>query len=204
MTIQREHWVSIEEYHEIERISEVKYEYSNGRIYEMSGGTTEHSRIAINMINALELHLGEQVCRVFNSDVKVLPLGDENPSYYPDVTVTCNPDDYKRGSTAIRSPRLIIEVLSPSTAFKDRGEKLFAYKACASVEEYVMISTRRQAIEVYRRESANKWEKIQYTAGQMVTLASVGLTIPVARVYARTDIPPLALILSNDKIKEID
>src|SRR5579859_2195553 len=77
MAIQREHWISIEEYHEIERNSEVKYEYSNGHIYEMSGGTSEHCRIAIHMINALELHLGEQVCIVFSSDMKVLPLGDE-------------------------------------------------------------------------------------------------------------------------------
>ena len=198
MVVQHEHWISLEEYHEIERNSEVKYEYADGRIYAMAGGNSKHSRIAINMTIALELHLRGKGCRVFNSDMKVLPLGDENPSYFPDVTVTCNSDDYQDDSTAIRSPRLIIEVLSLSTAARDRGEKLLAYKACASVEEYVMISTRRQMIEVYRRVSADKWENTQHTAEQVVTLASVGLTIPVSEIYAGTAIPPLASVFSPD------
>jgi Uma2 family endonuclease len=198
MAIQHEHWISLEEYHEIERKSGIKYEYSNGRIYDMSGGNSKHSRIAINMTTALELHLNGKDCLVFNSDMKVLPLGDENPSYYPDVTVTCNPDDYRDDSTVIRSPRLIIEVLSSSTASKDRGEKLRAYQACKSCEEYVMVSTHRQEIEVYRRESTDEWKNVRYTAGGNVLLASVGLVIPMRKIYARTNIPPLASVLSTD------
>ena len=163
-----------------------------------------HSRIALNLGGTLNVHLRGKVCQVANSDMKVLPRGDENPSYYPDITVTCNPDDYQDDSTVIRSPRLIIEVLSPSTVSRDRGEKLFAYQACASVEEYVMISTRRQAIKIYRQVSTNKWENTQYTAEQVVTLVSVDLTIPVSEIYAGTAIPPLTSMLSNDKIKEIE
>ena len=198
MTLQYDHWISLEEYHEIERNSDIKYEYSDGHIYDMSGGTFEHSDIALNLSTALKTHLRGKVCKVANSDMKVLPLGDENPSYFPDITVTCNPEDYKRGSTTIRSPRLIIEVLSPSTTYRDRGEKLRVYKACASMEEYVMVSTRRQEIEIYRRVSANKWEDTQYTVEQEVTLASVGLTIPVSEIYADTDVPPHTSVLSAD------
>jgi Uma2 family endonuclease len=163
----------------------------------MSGGTAEHSRIAINVTIALELHLRGKDCRVFNSDMKVLPRDDENPSYFPDITVTCNPDDYKRGSTAIRSPRLIVEVLSPSTFARDRVEKMLEYQACESVQEYVMISTRSQVVEVYHREGADRWTFTRYTAGQNVLLESVGLTISVAEIYARTDIPPVASIRSG-------
>src|ERR1700694_5330350 len=130
MAIQYEHWISLEEYHEMERTSEFKLEYSNGRVYAMSGGTFNHSQIALNLGAVLTPHLRGKVCRVANSDLKVFPLGDENPSYFPDVTVTCNPDDYRGNSTAIRSPRLIIEVLSPGTAHKDRGEKLLIYQSC--------------------------------------------------------------------------
>jgi Uma2 family endonuclease len=198
MAIQHEHWISLEEYHEIERNSEVKYEYSDGHIYDMSGGTFEHSEVALNLSTTLKTHLRGKVCKIANSDMKVLPLNDENPSYYPDITVTCNPEDYKRGSTAIRSPRLIIEVLSPSTTYRDRGEKLRVYKACASMEEYVMVSTRRQEIEVYRRVSTNKWENTQYTVEQEVTLVSTDLTIPVSEIYADTDIPPHTSLLSAD------
>jgi Uma2 family endonuclease len=198
MAVQHERWISLEEYHEIERNSDIKYEYSNGRIYAMSGGTSEHSRIAINMTIALELHLRGKNCRVFNSDMKVLPLGDENPSYFPDVSVTCSPDDYKRGSTAIRSPRLIIEVLSPSTAVKDRGEKLKAYQLCKSCEEYVMVNAHHQEVEIYHRENTNEWKFVRYTAEQTVILASVGLAIPVSEIYADTDVPPLVSVFFAD------
>ena len=198
MAISREHWISLEEYHEIERNSDIKYEYSNGRIYAMSGGTFAHSTIALNLGVALKAHLRGKVCRVANSDMHVLPLGDENPTYLPDITVTCNPEDYQDTSTAIRSPRLVIEVLSPSTAARDRGEKMRVYKACPSIQEYVLISTRRQEVEVYRRESTNEWKNTLYTAEQEVTLVSVGLTIPISEIYADTDIPALTSVLDTD------
>jgi Uma2 family endonuclease len=198
MAVQHNHWISLEEYHQIERASEVKYEYSDGRIYDKFGGTFAHSRIAGNMYVALDTHLRGKVCKVANSDMKVLPLGNENPSYFPDVTVTCNPNDYRGDSTVIHSPHLIIEVLSPSTAAKDRGEKLQAYHSCSTVEEYVMISTHHQQVEVYHRESADKWTFTRYRHEQAVILASVGLTIPVSEIYVDTDVPPLASILSAD------
>jgi Uma2 family endonuclease len=198
MAMQQERWISIEEYHEIEQNSDIKYEYSDGHIYALSGGTFEHSEIAVNLSIALGTHLRGKTCKVVNSDMKVLPLSTENPSYFPDITVTCNPEDYKRGSTAIRSPRLIFEVLSPSTTYRDRGEKLRVYKTCPSMEEYVMVSTRRQEVEVYRRVNANIWENTRYGAEEEVTLASVGLTIPVSEIYADTDIPPYTPLLAAD------
>jgi len=194
MAMQHEHWISLEEYHEIERNSEAKYEYSDGCIYEVSGVTAAHNHITINMITALWLHLRGNVCRVFNTDVKVLPLDGENPTYRPDITVTCNPDDYQNDSTAIRSPRLVIEVLSLSTFARDRDEKLDMYQACPTVEEYVMISSHHQEVEVYRRKSTKEWADIQYTTPDAaITLASVGLQIPMAEIYAQTDLQPLGL-----------
>ena len=188
MALQREHWISLEEYHEIERTSEIKYEYIDGHIYAMSGGTFENDQIAINLITALRAHLRGKVCRVASSDMKVLPRGDENPSYYPDVTVTCDPEDYKRGSTAVRSPRLIVEVVSPSTERKDRGRKLRDYRACPSVEEYVIISTRYQQVEIFYR-TGEVWTYRQFIAGQEVTLISMDLTLPMSALYEDTDVP---------------
>jgi Uma2 family endonuclease len=188
MALQNEHWVSLEEYHEIERTSEIKYEYVDGHIYAMSGGTSQHSQIAGNMYIALTNHLRGKVCRAFNSDMKVLPHDNENPSYYLDVTVTCNPDDYKRGSTAIHSPRLIVEVLSPGTERIDRGRKLRDYRACPSVEEYVIINTRYQEVEIFHRTD-QVWTYRQFTTAQEVTLISMDLTIPISALYEDTDIP---------------
>lgn len=188
MALQHEHWISLEEYHEIERTSEIKYEYIDGHIYAMPGGTTDHATIAGNMFAALKAHLRGKTCKAFNSDVKVQPSEDENPSYYPDVTVTCDPEDYKHGSIALRSPRLIVEVLSPSTEYKDRGRKLRDYRACPSLEEYVIISTRYQQVEIFYR-SGEVWTYEQFTAGQEMTLISMDLTLPISALYEDTDIP---------------
>ncbi len=188
MALQHDHWISPEEYHEIERTSEIKHEYIDGQIYAMSGGNTDHAAIAINIIAALKAHLRGKTCKVFNSDVKVQPFEYEDPSYLPDVTVTCNPNDYKRGSTVIRSPRLIAEVLSPSTERKDRGRKLRDYQACPSMEEYVIISTRYQQVEIFYR-AGEVWTHRQFTAGQEVILISMDLTISISDLYEDTDIP---------------
>src|SRR5216110_292004 len=196
MAVPHAHWVTIEEYHEMEKTSTIKLEYSHGRVYAMAGGSPEHSRIAVNLLAALNAHLRGKTCRVFNSDRHVQPLGDEDPTYLPDITVTCNPDDYKRGAPAIRSPRLIVEVLSPSTYMIDRVEKLKAYQSCPSCEEYVMISSHHQEVEVYRRESTTgEWKFVRYTAEQIVTLARVELTIPISEIYTDTDIPPLVSVI---------
>jgi Uma2 family endonuclease len=200
MLIPRDHWVSLEEYHKIEEENpDCKFEYANGQVYAMAGGSRKHSRIAVNLIMALGAHLRGTSCRVFNSDVHVLPTGTGNPSYLPDVTVTCNPEDYEdEEASDIRFPRLIIEVLSPSTFTKDRIEKLYAYQACTSVQEYVMISTHHQQVEVYRRGSEDTWTQIRYRHGQVVTLASVELTIPVGDIYADTTVPALAPVPDID------
>jgi Uma2 family endonuclease len=200
MLVPQDHWVSLEEYHKIEEENpDCKFEYANGKVYAMAGGSLEHSQIAVNLITALRVRLRGTGCRVFNSDAHVLPTGTGNPSYLPDVTVTCNPEDYKDGkSTEIRFPRLIIEVLSPTTYSKDRIEKLYAYQACASVQEYVMISTHHQQVEIYRRGSEETWTQTRYRHGQMVTFASVELTIPVSDIYEDTTVPTLAPVIDVD------
>jgi Uma2 family endonuclease len=200
MAVPRDHWVSLEEYHKIEEENpDRKFEYANGQVYAMAGGTLRHSQVAVNLITALRVHLRGAGCRVFNSDAHVLPTGDGNPSYLPDITVTCNSEDYKNeNATNIKFPRLIIEVLSPATYAKDRIEKLYAYQACASVQEYVMISTHHQQVEVYRRGSEDTWTQTRYRHGQMMTFASVELTLPVSDIYEDTTVPTLAPIIDVD------
>jgi Uma2 family endonuclease len=137
-------------------------------------------------------------CQPFNSDMKVLPRGSENPSYYPDVTVTCNQEDFQHNSKVIHFPRLIIEVLSPTTYNRDRSEKMYDYQACSSLQEYMLISTHHQEIEVHHRESEDKWEFTRYRHGHIVTLASVELSISISDIYDGTAVPALAPITERD------
>jgi Uma2 family endonuclease len=191
MAVQHDHWISPEEYLEIDRASlDIKYEYEDGQMYAMSGGTIEHARIAQNMLAALDAHFGEGPCRVFSSDVRVQVT--EKKYYYPDVTVSCNPEDRQRGIDIIRSPRLVMEVLSPSTETRDRRGKLLSYQACPSIQECILVSTQLQWVEVFRRHTeSNIWVYHQFGPAQEVELTSINFTIPIATLYRLTDIPEL-------------
>ena len=155
-------------------------------MYAMSGGTIEHARIATNMIQALDAHFGEGPCRTFSSDVRVQVA--EEKYFYPDVTVSCNPEDSERGVDTIRFPRFIVEVLSPSTENYNRGKKFRSYQKCPSIQEYVLISSEHQEVEIYHRHK-DVWVYQQFEAGQEIRLASFNLTIPMATLYRLTNVP---------------
>ncbi len=189
MALQREHWISPEEYLELDRASlDVKYEYLDGHMYAMSGGTIDHAQIAMNLIRALADHLQSRSCRVFSSDIRVQVA--EKKYFYPDVTVSCHPEDWQQGKIdIIRFPRLAIEVLSPSTEARDRRKKSPAYQACSTVQEYALINTQYQMMEVFvRHGDGNMWLYHQYGQGQEAELASVKLTIPLADIYRLTSV----------------
>ena len=189
MAIQHERWISPEDYLEIDRaIPDVKYEYIDGHMYAMSGGTIDHARIAMNLIRALDDHLQGRSCRVFSSDVRVQVA--EKKYFYTDVTVCCNSEDWQQGNfDIIRFPRLVIEVLSPSTEARDRRIKSPSYQACLSIQEYALISTQYQMVEVFRRYvNGNMWLYYQYGIDQVVELASAELTLPLSHIYRFTSV----------------
>ena len=189
MAVQREHWISPEEYLEIDRASpDIRYEYEDGRIYGISGGTVEHAQIAQNMIAALAIHFGEGPCRAFSSDVRVRVA--EEKYYLPDVVVSCNSEDSQRGVDIIRFPRFVMEVLSPSTEVRDRGKKLVAYQACPTIQEYVLTASELQRVEIFRRYgNGNLWTYQQFGPAQDVTFTSIDFTISMATLYRLTGIP---------------
>jgi Uma2 family endonuclease len=188
MALPKERWISPEEYLDIDRASaDVKYEYMDGQMYAMAGGTFNHAEIALNLIMSLREHLGNGPCRASSSDVRVQVA--ERKYYYPDATVSCNPEDWQQGTNDIvRTPRLVVEVLSPSTEKRDRGEKLRAYQKCPSIEEYVLIRTEYQDVEIFNRDG-HFWTYRQFGPGEDVELRSIDLTIPIAALYRRTDVP---------------
>ena len=178
--------MTVDEWRELERAShDIKYEYIDGHVYAMSGGSLDHSGIAGNMVSALNSAFGDGPCIAYNSDA----AARLSPQRYtlPDVTVTC--DERDRGRiTEVQSPRLIVEVLSDSTEAYDRGQKSGFYRACPSIQEYVLIATKYQAVEVYQR-TAQGWILREYGLGDTVELMSIGINIPVGVVYRRTEVP---------------
>jgi Uma2 family endonuclease len=149
--------ISVEDYLEIERRGPVKHEYFRGEIYAMSGSSEEHNLITTNVIATLHAQLRRRPCRVYPSDmrVRVRPTGLYT---YPDVTVVCGLSRFDDShQDTLLNPTLIVEVLSPSTAAYDRGEKAEQYRRLDSLQEYLLIAQDRVHVEHYRRQPDNQW-----------------------------------------------
>lgn len=175
------------EYLEGERVSEIRHEYVDGKVYAMSGASAVHNEICCDIATALKNHFRGGPYRTFIVAVKVELsdyLGDA--FYYPDVFVTCEPTG--ADTHVMREPKLIIEVISPSTGRNDRGEKLNAYKRIPSVEEIVLVEQDWPEIFVTRR--SHRWKKHHFTQMESdVEFESVGLTMKVADFYQSNPFP---------------
>ena len=180
MALEHTPTMSVEEYFELEENNpDTRYEYFDGYVYMMSGGSANHATISGNIYAILRNFLRGGPCRAYNSDMKVRV--SEKRYFHPDVTVSCDPRD--RGTAYfIQSPRLIVEVLSPSTEARDRGRKLQYYLACPSIEEYLLVDARSMRIEIYRKEQT-KWIYDAFEADDEVELTSLGIRFPVAYAY---------------------
>lgn len=185
MVAQRNDWISPEEYLRIDREAvDIKYEYVDGRIYGMSGGSTSHSLLSINMLAMLKSYLRGKPCKAYNSDMRVHP--SRLQYFYPDVTVSCDQKEIQEVTNDLYFPRLIIEVLSPSTEMRDRTEKFAQFQQCPTVEEYVLISQKRQTVEVYTR-NGKKWIYELFGPGEEVEFASIDFRFPIEALYE--DVP---------------
>ncbi|MBW4546206.1 MAG: Uma2 family endonuclease [Symplocastrum torsivum CPER-KK1] len=153
-----------EEYLQIEAQSPIKHEYIDGQIYAMAGASDPHVTIALNLATLLRSHVRGSGCRVYISDMKTR-IETLNRFYYPDVLVTCDPRDLETPNYK-RFPTLIVEVLSNSTEAFDRGDKFVDYQTLESLREYVLINTKRQRVECFRRNDEGLWVLQFYTPEQ--------------------------------------
>ncbi len=180
MALERTPTMSVEQYFELEENSpDTRYEYLDGYVYMMSGGSANYAAISGNIYAILRSLLRGSQCRVYNSDMKVRV--SEQQYFHPDVTVSCDPND---GGTAavIRSPRLVVEVLSPSTEARDRGRKLQCYPACPTIEAYLMVDARSMRIEIYRKEQ-KKWIYEAFEADDEVELTTLNVHFSLEDAY---------------------
>ena len=144
-----------EEYLQSEVARDIKHEYIDGKIRPVSDVDDVHVTIAGNIAFLLLSHLRGSGCRVYISDMKVR-IENKNRFYYPDVLVTCEDGD-RENSTFKKFPNLIIEVLSDSTEAGDRGDKFADYQSLPSLQEYVLVNTRKARIECFRRTKEDLW-----------------------------------------------
>ena len=173
--------MTVQEYLEWEPQQDIRYEYVNGKIFAMTGGTIPHNDIALNLYTALRPHLRAKGCRVNVSDVKV-QVTPNSPYYYPDLVVSCDPQDLK-AHKFIQYPGIIVEVLSPGTSARDRGEKLSDYLKMPSLQEYLMIDSEKISVERYSRGEGRMWLYYPYIPGDIITLSSIEFEFPIELLY---------------------
>ncbi|WP_257263090.1 Uma2 family endonuclease [Endozoicomonas sp. ONNA2] len=177
--------ITAAEYLEAEKTAEVKHEFVNGYVYAMVGASRRHNLLTVSLATLLNTHLKGTRCQVFASDMKVRAGGkNDTMFFYPDVMVVCShpSDETPKDPYVEEAPKLIIEVLSPSTEQYDRLGKLAAYTQIARLEEYLLVDQQDMLVDLYRR-SGEQWQLTQLKKGDQLVLNSVELELPVADIY---------------------
>jgi len=173
--------LSVDEYLEFEENSVTRHEYIDGAVYAMSGVSESHELIAGNLFAAIHGHVRGGPCKPYKSDFKLrLRIDQRDLFYYPDVMVACGREGV--ASHYLHYPKLIVEVLSPSTESIDRREKLLSYEQIATVEEYALASQDTAQITIYRR--AQNWAPRVHTGSDSTaTFQSIGLSLALRQIY---------------------
>jgi Uma2 family endonuclease len=170
-----------------EAAQSLRHEFVGGEVFAMAGAEDRHVTVAGNLYMALRQHLAGTPCRTFMSDMK-LRVAAANSYFYPDVMVTCSAADHS--SALVKDePKLLVEVLSPSTAAYDRGDKFSRYRQLPSLQEFALIDIDTRRSDVYRKGADGLWVLHPFEADEGLALASVDLSINAATLFAEVAPP---------------
>jgi len=174
-------FMTLEEFLEFDENSPLRHEFINGVVFAMLGPSLNHNRIINNLYAPIRNHLKQGPCEAFTSEVKLTIRSAANEVVYsPDLIVDCRPDT--RDPRYVQDPKLLVEVLSPSTQIIDRREKLQNYRLIDSVEEYVIIAQDECRVVVYPR--AERWKpRVCASFEAAVELRSIDLAVPMIDLY---------------------
>jgi len=172
--------IDVEDYLILDKNSKhARYEYLDGELRMLAGGSPYHSAIIANLTIAVGRFLQDSSCWIYNSDVQ-LRLS-ETRYVHPDVTISCDERDHE-SEEAIQYPCLVIEVLSPSTEAIDKIKKLAYYQECPAIQDYVMVDSQSIRIEVYHREN-DGWKFHTYGPESVITVESLDIQFPIKDIY---------------------
>jgi Uma2 family endonuclease len=179
------HYYSLGEYFALEQASDARFEYWDGDIVCMSGGSRAHGMISSNVHLSLGNGLRGGRCRAFTGDTAILTPALP-PYRYPDASAACGELEYKHvnGLDALVNPTLVVVVTSPSTVRLDEGEKFLAYQAIPSLREYLLVSQDGPHVTHYTRQDGGAWQRRDVTdADASLELESVGCALRMRDIY---------------------
>lgn len=181
--------VTVEQYLEMERKSEVRHEYVDGKVIAMAGESPTHNRIAGNIYRQLGNRFEDQPCEVFIEGIRARV--SPTKYRYPDVMALCGEAQFDAANPpALLNPAVIFEVLSPSTENEDRDDKWTEYQQLPSVTDYVMVAQDMVEVMHYIRHSEMHWTITIYRELQdALTLASLNTSLSLADIYRKIVLP---------------
>ena len=169
-----------------------RHEFIRGEVFAMTGARATHNTIALNIALALRESLRGSPCRVFISDMK-LHVASADASFYPDVFVSCDPRDRSADAELVqRHPKMVVEVLSDSTAAFDRGRKFEAYRSLDTLEAYLLVEQHRRHADLFLRNAEGLWVLNPVGADDNLTVTPIGIGLAMADIYQGVDFDPLA------------
>ena len=199
-------WVSLAEYLAIEERTGLKYEWFNGQMWlwggapteAMAGATPIHNTLSTNVIVSLGNQLRGKPCQPWGSDQKI-KVAATGLRAFPDVVVACPPHQWDEETpNTLLNPRVLIEVLSPSTADFDHNDKFDHYRQLASMTDYVMIASDRRKIEHYHRREDGDWLlHIAEADGDLVQFSAIDCRLLLEEVYERIAFPTSAEVTTE-------
>jgi Uma2 family endonuclease len=184
--------LSLEEYLELDKNSDERYEYFDGEVVAMSGASLKHNQVISNLTGELRNQLEGRDCQILPADMR-LKVPAVFPYRYPDLVVVCGEPiiEELQGLELLVNPLVIIEVLSPTTEAYDHGRKFSAYQSIESFREYLLVAQDRPHVVQYVRQPNDKWlrSEVGGLAGEL-KLETINCTLSLSDIYRRVQLPP--------------
>lgn len=176
---------TLEEYLELDYLSEEKIEYWDGNVFTLAGASANHNRILRNTLSSLTVKLRGKSCEVFPSDMRV-KVPTYPPYRYPDLSALFGEAKFENLGRLelLVNPTLIIEILSDSTAEFDYGYKFTYYKSIESFIEYVLIAQDRPHLAQFIKQNETDWLMREFNGLEAKCyLSSLDCGLELAEVY---------------------
>lgn len=177
---------TIEEYIDFDKNSEERWEYFDGIVISMSGGTLAHNQISVNLLFGVRNNAMAQGCQVLPADMRI-KVPKAPPYRYGDIVVVCGPPviESVQGLDVLVNPSLIIEILSESTEAYNRGQKFLSYKSIDSFREYLLVAQDRPYITHYVRQADGSWLRFDIEGLESeIDLVTIQCKITLREIYA--------------------
>ena len=181
---------SPEEYLELEREARDRHEYLDGVIYAMAGESLSHTRICANLARDVAVALRGGPCENFSPNMKIR-TSSSSLFAYPDLTIVCGePQLHDKKKDVVTNPKVIFEVLSPSTEKYDRTTKFLRYRmGNETLTDYILVSQDRPFVEHFYKEPDGRWlyQSFNQISDELV-LDSIGIALSLSEIYERVEL----------------